>query len=137
MVQTGSNGQEWLVRSFDEACPDVSNVIEFLMIIPSSTAEVERFFKTLKAMKSKLRNRLSSLKLKKLFMIQHFLDLENYDLDRVFEIFKLKLQERQYVKSIQDKQRRAAKQKKEFEANRAQVMQEIKSLAGEEKEQRT
>ena len=105
------------LRAFGEACPDLSNVIEFLMIIPSSTATVERFFKTLKAMKSKLRNRLSSIKLKKLFMIHHFLDLKNYDLDRVHEIFKVKLQERVYVKSIQDKKRRAER-KKVLYANR-------------------
>ena len=50
-------------------------------------------------------------------MIHHFLDLKNYDLDRVHEIFKVKLQERVYVKSIQDKKRRAER-KKVLYANR-------------------
>ena len=97
-----------LLRTLDGAMPDLANVIEYMMVIPSSTAQVERFFKILKSMKTNLRNRLSSKKLKQLFMIHHFLDLQNYDGDRVLAIFQEKLKELRLAKSEQDKQRRDA-----------------------------
>ena len=41
-------------------------------------------------------------------MIHHFLDLQNYDGDRVLAIFQEKLKELRLAKSEQDKQRRDA-----------------------------
>ena len=68
--------------------PSLAKVIELMIVIPSSTAEVERFFKVLKEMKSKKRNRLSAKKLRKMFLIYYFLDLENYDKERVHKLFE-------------------------------------------------
>ena len=70
------------------SCPSLAQVIELMIIIPSSTAEVERFFKVLTEMKSKKRNRLSAKKLRKMFFIYHFVDLENYDKERVHKLFE-------------------------------------------------
>jgi hypothetical protein len=80
-----------IMKELRISTPSLAKVIELMLVIPSSTAEVERFFKVLKEMKSKKRNRLSAKKLRKMFMIFHFLDLENYDKERVFEIFQQKL----------------------------------------------
>ena len=76
-----------ILREIEIGCPNLAKVIELMLIIPSSTVEVERFFKVLKEMKSKKRNRLTAKKLKKIFMIYHFLDLENYDKEKMHEIF--------------------------------------------------
>ena len=81
-----------ILKEYQAHCPSLAKVIELMLIIPSSTAEVERFFKVLKEMKSKKRNRLSAKKLRKLFLIYHFLDLENYDKERVYELFLKRLQ---------------------------------------------
>jgi len=70
------------------SCESLAQVIELMLIIPSSTAELERFFKVLKEMKSKKRNRLSAKKLRKMFLIYHFLDLDNHDKERVHELFQ-------------------------------------------------
>ena len=81
-----------ILKEYQAHCPSLAKVIELMLIIPSSTAEVERFFKVLKEMKSKKRNRLSAKKLRKLFLIYHFLDLENYDKERVYERFLKRVQ---------------------------------------------
>ena len=54
--------------------PELYSVIEFMLIIPNGTADVERFFKVLKEMKSKRRNRMSAAKLRKLLKIFFFLE---------------------------------------------------------------
>ena len=84
-----------ILKEFQEHCPSLAKVIELMLIIPSSTAEVERFFKVLKEMKNQKRNRLSAKKLRKLFLIYHVLDLENYDKERVYELFLNRLQHAQ------------------------------------------
>ena len=78
-----------------------------MLVIPSSTAEVERFFKIVKEMKSKKRNRLSSKKMHKMLMIYHFLDLETYDRERVYELFIENLKRRRAQKAAADAARRA------------------------------
>ena len=40
------------------SAPDLSKVIELMLIVPNGTSEVERFFKILKSMKSKKRNNI-------------------------------------------------------------------------------
>ena len=81
-----------ILKEYELYCPSLAKVIELMLVIPSSTAEVERFFKILKEMRSKKRNRLSAKKLRKLFLIYHFLDLEQYDRERVHELFLKHLQ---------------------------------------------
>ena len=55
-----------ILNVYELHCPSLAKVIELMLVIPSSTAEVERFFKILKGMKSRKRNRLSAKKLRKL-----------------------------------------------------------------------
>ena len=77
-----------ILRELELNCKDLAKVIELILVIPSSTAEVERFFKVLKEMKSKKRNQLKAQKLRNIFLIYHFLDLENYDKEQVDELFQ-------------------------------------------------
>ena len=81
-----------ILKEYQLHCPSLAKVIELILVIPSSTAEVERFFKILKEMKTKKRNRLTAKKLRKLFLIYHFLDLDNYDRERVYALFLKHLQ---------------------------------------------
>ena len=81
-----------ILKEYHLHCPSLAKVIELILVIPSSTAEVERFFKILKEMKTKKRNRLTAKKLRKLFLIYHFLDLDNYDRERVYALFLKHLQ---------------------------------------------
>ena len=55
--------------------------------IPNGTSELERIFSVIKAMKTKKRSKLKTSKLEKLLSIFYFLDLENYDLNEVHQIF--------------------------------------------------
>ena len=68
------------MKEYELYCPSLAKVIELM------------FFKILKEMRSKKRNRLSAKKLRKLFLIYHFLDLEQYDRERVHELFLKHLQ---------------------------------------------
>ncbi len=79
------------LKRIEISCPDLYQVIELFLIIPNGTAEVERYFKLLKAMKSKKRNRLSASKAMKMFMIAHFLDLDDIDMNRLYELFEEEL----------------------------------------------
>ena len=49
-----------ILKEYHLHCPSLAKVIELILVIPSSTAEVERFFKILKEMKTKKRNRLTA-----------------------------------------------------------------------------
>ena len=69
-----------ILKEYELYCPSLAKVIELM------------FFKILKEMRSKKRNRLSAKKLRKLFLIYHFLDLEQYDRERVHELFLKHLQ---------------------------------------------
>ena len=65
---------------------ELYSVIEFMLIIPNGTADVERFFKVLKEMKSKRRNRMSASKLRKLLKIFFFIE-KNPDRDLLYRMF--------------------------------------------------
>ena len=65
---------------------DLYSVLEFILIIPDAVADVERFFKVLKEMKSKRRNNISAQKLRKLLKIFFFLE-NNPDKDMLFHLF--------------------------------------------------
>ena len=74
------------LKKIEIAAPDLYNVLEFILIIPNGTADVERFFKVLKEMKSKRRNNISAEKLRKLLKIFFFLE-NNPDKDMLFRLF--------------------------------------------------
>ena len=78
------------LKRIEISCPDLYQVIELLLIIPNGTAEVERYFNLLKAMKSKKRNRLSASKAMKMFMVVYFLDLDDIDMN-LYELFEEEL----------------------------------------------
>ena len=61
-------------------------VLELFLIISNGTAEVERFFKFIKAMKNKTRNRLGSEKARKMITIAWYLDLKKLDLDVLYKL---------------------------------------------------
>ena len=62
--------------------------VYILLILPANTAGLERMFKSLKAMKSKIRNRMSKAITKKLIMILNFCEDIEFDLVQVAEKFK-------------------------------------------------
>ena len=74
------------LKKIQLSAPELYSVIEFMLIIPNGTAEVERFFKVLKEMKSKRRNKLSATKLRKLLKIFFFLE-DNPNNDELYRIF--------------------------------------------------
>ena len=67
--------------------PELCNVITLLLCIPNGTSELERIFSVVKAMKTKKRSKLKASKLEKLLTIFYFLNLDNYDLNEVHQIF--------------------------------------------------
>ena len=74
------------LKKIQLSAPELYSVIEFMIIIPNGTADVERFFKVLKEMKSKRRNKMSPTKLRKLLKIFFFLEANpNHDL--LYRIF--------------------------------------------------
>ena len=75
------------MRDLEYKAPELCNVLELAMIIPNGTSEIERKFKTLKDMKLKKQNRLSSEKVNMMFLINHLLNLESYDEEQVYKIF--------------------------------------------------
>ena len=62
--------------------------IYMILVIPSNTAGLERMFKKLKQLKSKVRNRLGEKKTKQLMMIMNFIDDINWDLRKIVEKFR-------------------------------------------------
>ena len=76
------------LSAIQTTAPSLYQVLEFFMIIPNGTAEVERFFKFIKAMKSKTRNRLGAEKARKMMTIAWYLDLTKLDLDVLYEYLK-------------------------------------------------
>ena len=67
---------------------ELYEIITLLLCIPNGTSELERIFSVVKAMKSKKRSKLKAKKLEKMLTIYYFLDLEKYDKNEVFQIFK-------------------------------------------------
>jgi len=63
------------MKEYQAHCPSLAKVIEVM------------FFQSFEGDEKQKRNRLSAKKLRKLFLIYHFLDLENYDKGRVYELF--------------------------------------------------
>ena len=74
------------MKKIQLSAPELYSVIEFMLIIPNGTADVERFFKVLKEMKSKRRNRMSASKLRKLLKIFFFIE-KNPDRDLLYRMF--------------------------------------------------
>ena len=68
------------------SCPSLYKFLELFLCNPNGTAEVERFFKFLKQMKSKSRNRLTAEKARKMTAIAWFLDLKDLDLEKLYEL---------------------------------------------------
>ena len=62
--------------------------IYMILVIPSNTAGLERMFKKLKQLKSKVRNRLGEKKTKQLMMIMNFIDDINWDLRKIVKKFR-------------------------------------------------
>ncbi len=62
--------------------------VYLLLVIPSNTAGLERMFKNLKTMKSKIRNRLGEDRTRKLMMIMNFIDDVEFDLGEIAAKFK-------------------------------------------------
>ena len=71
---------------------ELFQVIMLLLCIPNGTSELERIFSVIKAIKSKKRSRLSAKKLAKMINIYYFFDLESYDKEALYEIFKALLE---------------------------------------------
>jgi len=74
------------LKKIEINAPELYKVLEFMLIIPNGTAEVERFFKVLKDMKSKKRNNLSARKLRKFLKIYFFLD-DDLDAELLYRCF--------------------------------------------------
>ena len=77
-----------IAREMQYKSKELFEVITLLLCIPNGTAELERIFSVVKAMKSKKRSKLKAKKLDKMMTIYYFLDLESYDINEVHEIFK-------------------------------------------------
>ena len=65
---------------------ELHDVFHLLLIIPNGTAELERIFSVVKAMKSKARSKLKSWKLEAIIEIFYFVDL-NYSAEEVYALW--------------------------------------------------
>ena len=74
------------MKLIETSARSLYQVLELFLIIPNGTAEVERFFKFIKAMKSKTRNRLGSEKARKMITIAWYLYLKKLDLDVLYKL---------------------------------------------------
>ena len=95
-----------ILKYLERSAPELCQVLEFAMIVPNRTVELERKFKVLKAMKSKVRNRLSSNKLKKMFLIHHYFDLADYDEEELMKLFYKNLQKIKNERARRNRERR-------------------------------
>ena len=77
-----------IAREMQYKSKELFEVITLLLCIPNGTAELERIFSVVKAMKSKKRSKLKGKKLDNMMTIYYFLDLESYDINEVHKIFK-------------------------------------------------
>ena len=55
----------WLkvIREFESAAPNIMKVIQFVLVIPCTTVNLERFFSSIKSIKTKTRNKLKEKRL--------------------------------------------------------------------------
>ena len=91
MKHTGkqNQSQKWIrvIERYENRCPSLCKVLEFMLCVPNGTSELERIFKVLKSIKSKKRNSLSPEKLKKILKTRFFMDIETLDMKMLYKIF--------------------------------------------------
>jgi len=69
--------------------PIIYELILLLLIIPNGTAELERIFSVVKAIKSKKRSRMKAKKLDDILMIYYyFCDVDKYDKEKLLALLK-------------------------------------------------
>ena len=91
-IQVDSQTAFWI--AFLKRCKATNTITNFkfflhiLLVLPANFAGLERMFKSLKAMKSKVRNRMNDTTTKKLIMILKFCDEIEFDLTAAVKNFK-------------------------------------------------
>ena len=80
----------WLkfMRENKHRAPSLCKVLNLLITIPITNASIERFFKVLKTIKSKIRNRITKKRLAKIMFIRFFCIFEKCDWDELIQIYE-------------------------------------------------